>query len=214
MMHFERKRFFSCGAVVKLSILELFFVFNFFSLVFVYICSSISIFFSIKIFTNLFFFLIYSLCVLSFIYISKLFLIKILSFFFYSQGRSITNMYCQQVTKLISSIGRPLKLRFKKQPNPLLLSRPLRYAVAFQKGRIGLGLKEFKEITKSKQTSSFYGSNTSKSAKPIDNIIQFHILYYIQSFTFQNYFQHFFFAHYTTILQILTLFFVFYGVIL
>jgi hypothetical protein len=84
-------------------------------------------------------------------------------------------MYCQQVTKLISSIGRPLKLRFKKQPNPLLLSRPLRYAVAFQKGRIGLGLKEFKEITKSKQTSSFYGSNTSKRVQNQLIIIQFHI---------------------------------------
>ena len=128
-------------------------------------------------------------------------------------------MYCQQVTKLIGSIGRPLKLRFKKQPNPLLLSRPLRYAVAFQKGRIGLGLKEFKEITTSKQTSSFYGSNTSKNQNfkkksilyiyQIDNYTISYI-YYIQSFTFKIIFNIFFFVHYTTILQILTLHFVFF----
>ena len=115
-------------------------------------------------------------------------------------------MYCQQVTKLIGSIGRPLKLRFKKQPNPLLLSRPLRYAVAFQKGRIGLGLKEFKEITTSKQTSSFYGSNTSKNQNfkkksilyiyQIDNYTISYI-YYIQSFTFKIIFNIFFFLFIT-----------------
>ena len=114
-------------------------------------------------------------------------------------------MYCQQVTKLIGSIGRPLKLRFKKQPNPLLLSRPLRYAVAFQKGRIGLGLKEFKEITTSKQTSSFYGSNTSKNQNfkkksilyiyQIDNYTISYI--YIQSFTFKIIFNIFFFLFIT-----------------
>ena len=141
-----------------------------------YICSSISIFFqsssqlkythttkkkTIANFLLIFCFFFYILCVCHSLYIYiKIIFNKNIVFFL---GRSITNMYCQQVTKLIGSIGRPLKLRFKKQPNPLLLSRPLRYAVAFQKGRIGLGLKEFKEITTSKQTSSFYGSNTSKS---------------------------------------------------
>ena len=140
------------------------------------------------------------MCVIPYKYISKLFFNKNIVLFL---GRSITNMYCQQVTKLIGSIGRPLKLRFKKQPNPLLLSRPLRYAVAFQKGRIGLGLKEFKEITTSKQTSSFYGSNTSKNQNFKKN--QFYIIYqidnytisyiyYIQSFTFKIIFNIFFFC--------------------
>ena len=175
-MHFERKRFFSCGAVCKISILEYFLYlifFHWYSCIFVLQFQSS---FQLKYtqqkknnckFLLIFCFFFYILCVCyPFIYIyQNYFLIKISfsCFFFLLTGRSITNMYCQQVTKLIGSIGRPLKLRFKKQPNPLLLSRPLRYAVAFQKGRIGLGLKEFKEITTSKQTSSFYGSNTSKN---------------------------------------------------
>ena len=78
-------------------------------------------------------------------------------------GRSTTSMYCKQVIQLIGKVGRPLKLRFKRQSSSSSTERPLRFSVKFRQGRIGLGLKEKKR--KNKETSSFYGASTINLAE-------------------------------------------------